>query len=99
MDGHIRTKMQPAASAAEVEKWCSSLDFLGASRLYDVNILVHEAKNLIHNSPSWQVFNPHSEHDQMLHSQDLEKFSLFINYVNRNHYQVILEPIQFSSNI
>ena len=41
-EAHIRDKQTPAHGASETEKWCSSVDMMAASRLYHVNILVHE---------------------------------------------------------
>ena len=42
MNAHIRDKQTPARDASVTERCGSSVDMMAASRLYHVNILVHE---------------------------------------------------------
>ena len=89
---HARTKKDPAKDASEIEKYCGNLDYLAASKLFGVNIAVHESRNALHNHPSWQIYNTFSTHGNagLLSDPDPDKYSLFIHYVNKNHFQVIL---------
>ena len=90
MTRHVNDKRYPAKSAAEVEKWASNVDLLAAARLYGINVLVH-VSNIAQKTSAWQVYNPYADNALFLSTPASEKFSVYINYVNRNHYQVICD--------
>ena len=96
MNAHIRDKQNPARDASETEKWCSSVDMMAASRLYHVNILVHERSNALHKKPSWRVFNPYASHSLFLSTQESHIPTILIDFVNKNHYQIVLSVLPTS---
>ena len=80
----------PAKSAPERHKWLHSIEFLAASKPYDINIIVLNYFYKQSNQYSWSRYTPSV--DRYLHNwdQNREKFSIFIYYDDgQGHFQVI----------
>jgi len=83
-------KKDPAQNAGQVEKWASTLDFLAAARLFNVNIIV-SGRHPKTGEYYWQRYTPRMRRSLLL-AQERERTSIFINYLeDMGHYQVILD--------
>ena len=90
MDLHIQNKRHPAKDASEQEKWFGDVDAMAAALLYKINIVVHENSNSLYSSSNWRVYNPNGQNQVILASQDRTRPSIFIDFVGKNHFQIVL---------
>jgi hypothetical protein len=70
-------------------EWLDNVHFMAAAKLYALNIVVCEP---LSNCWRWQVYSPKEDKNLRVSSQDREFSSIFINFVNDNHFQVIVKP-------
>jgi hypothetical protein len=75
-------------------EWAKNIDFLAAARLFGINILVSEPIADREKKYRWQIYTP-SISESLDVKQDLTKPSIFIRFVNNNHFEIILEPVPY----
>lgn len=80
----------PAKSAAERHKWLHSIEFLGASRLFDINVIVLNFSSKQRSQYTWSRYTPTVDRNLHNWEQNKDKYSIFIYYDDdEGHFQVI----------
>lgn len=83
----------PALNAADRARWGGNIEFLGASKLFNVNILVCGYYWNARNQYTWQRYVPSVDKDRHNWEQERAFPTITIYYDDgAGHYQIIVRP-------
>jgi hypothetical protein len=77
------------------KEWLGTEQFVAAAKLYFINIFVCNPIQISAHHPTgwrWELFSPHVSNSLRELNQDLDIPSIFIRFINNNHYHVINRP-------
>jgi hypothetical protein len=71
-------------------EWLQNEHYMSAAKLYGINIAICDPTP--NKKWSWQMYSPHIQNNFRVTNQDRDFPTIFIRFINRNHFHVIVKP-------